>query len=49
MLGEELLGKGGTHAHSALHGGGREVSLSHLSPGGGFVLIGFHCNKKHNK
>lgn len=44
VLGEELLGKRGTHAHSALDRGGAEVGLSHLSSGRSLVQISFHCD-----
>lgn len=47
VLGEELLGEGSTHAHSALHRGGTEVSLAHLSAGRGLVQVGFHCTHTH--
>jgi hypothetical protein len=49
VLGEELLGEGSTHAHSALHRGGTEVSLAHLSAGRGLVQVGFHCTHTHTR
>lgn len=41
---EKLLGERGAHPSSALHRGGTEVRLPHLSPAGGLVYVKLrHC------